>query len=318
MLRKWHLKLRFIGLIALVSSVVSLVFLIRKIRLNKYIKTVLIIMMIMNIICSMIGMVGGLFPASELECRLSLNAWSVMEGTLFMNSLISFLRWYLSYLASKAKMAQTFEIVVIIATGTVFSYGSSPISTNLADFFGYETFWQICKETPDENYTRSLFVSGPIMSIVAFGIGIGLYFNIKLYNFVKKRSVHKSQTPGIIPWKLGNENSEEDLQVPLRATILTTVVSIVILGSFSVILGNALAQENINWVDLKESLNWVFLFHIPMTASLPGVIMLFVVKQQAKIKASQPPQELQFHEQELEIEIVLEGFVTQWYNFPIY
>ena len=105
-----------------------------------------------------------------------------------------------------------------------------------------------------------------------------------MFLFVKSRN--NSEPMELVPWKsLNNDQKKNDLQVPQRATTITTIFLLVYLCSLPIIV-----KRSEIWIDLTYTIA------IVGTPPLP-LMLIFTIKQ--KIKSSvalQPPRNLQFHE----------------------
>ena len=76
--------------------------------------------------------------------------------------------------------------------------------------------------------TEPVFFNPVIFSVVfdAVLVGLGLYFDIKMLIFIKQRNM--VQPVELIPWKSFNASSNiEERKVPLRATIISTVLMVI-------------------------------------------------------------------------------------------
>ena len=105
-----------------------------------------------------------------------------------------------------------------------------------------------------------------------------------MFMFVKRRN--KSEPLELVPWKsVNNEQKKNDLQVPQRATTITTIFLFVYLCSLPIIV-----KRSEIWIDLTYTIA------IVGTPPLP-LMLIFTIKQKTKNSvALQPPRNLQFHE----------------------
>ena len=211
-----------------------------------------------------------------------------------MGSFVSILRFYSAHLASKAKFGKTMTKVLIIIFGFSFSYLPHPFLVNLSDFLRYKSLLEHCKESEKENLPSCPFF--PLIGLsLFFGIiGTGFYFDLKMYFFVKKRQTQSTQGTQMIPWKSTGENCKDDLQVPIRATIITTISTLLMLSLIGLSL--FFTHGNIE----STSYSWLGTTLTISAACFPIVLMVYTVKrqsdQQSKINCTQPPQVLNFHE----------------------
>ena len=283
-------------LVSLTVSIICWLFLVTKLRLNGYIKSILLIMISFNIIFLIGLFFGGLLLKDQFECILHVNLIQIMgSGNYIMNSVISFLRFYMAKLATKTKIIKKSKAILIIIFGSIFSYCWVAILSNLAYHSGHKSiFSTVCHEN-DEKLPPNPITATLVPSGVILGILIGLYFNIQMYFMVKKTQLNSGQGTAVIPWKSNSNNLESDLQVPIRATMATSITTILVIisGIFHVFV----YDEG----DGMQAYYWISLMNGFVSPFLPISLMLFTVKHQTKVQASQPPKGLQFH-QDIELE----------------
>ena len=130
-------------------------------------------------------------------------------------------------------------------------------------------------------------------------IGFGLFCDISLYYFIKQENWNQNQNGStLVPWKSRNPTLKDDVQVPLRATFVTSflILCMLIISTSAMIFANQIGDENLIYFAANMLLFTIF--------TLPMVLVIFTVKRQNKVSVSQPPQQLQFHENEqIELEM---------------
>ena len=153
-----------------------------------------------------------------------------------------------------------------------------------------------CKENPEKKpinaITNLLFVL-----ISVGGCIIGLCCDILMYRFVKKSDANQQNEAVLVPWKSSNQNTtKEDLQVPLRASIISTIsIAILIVGITPLMFLLMGDQKMAAYVGIN-------LFFVSVTL-LPIFLVIFTVKQQVKVNSAQPPANLQYHEKSSDVEL---------------
>lgn len=269
---------------------ICLAFIILILKLNKFIKLLLVLMVTGNMICAISGILSS-FLDKSYQCPFAICSFVAMVGSYTMTSLMSFLRLYMSKLASKAKLAKTKIVLPLTIFGGIFCLCFSALTVILQDSFGFQSLISQCEDSGE----RPKSVILPFLSI-SFLLGmiiLGLYCDISLYKFVKKRNPNPVNNGlQIVPWKTTNQKSEEDLQVPLRASFISSFL-------FFFVLICAILSLVIVYEDNELATNFVIFQIIIFSTILPIIIISFTIKHQKKIGAAQPPQTLQFHEIEL-------------------
>lgn len=164
------------------------------------------------------------------------------------------------------------------------------MSTFLQEQFGFQNM--ISTRCWNETDKPKNFVTPLIAILVHISmIGYGLSSDISLYYFIKKQNWKKIQSgTALVQWKSTDTYSKEDVQIPIRATIITSALILVILG---ISLCGMIKNENdyVMYVAVCTQLSTTF--------CLPLVLVTLTVKHQSKLKVSQPPNQLQFHEDKI-------------------
>ena len=119
-----------------------------------------------------------------------------------------------------------------------------------------------------------------ILHLLSFGSGI--FFDVKMVKFMKNQN--KTQPTELIPWKSVDSNkAQKDMEVPVRATIATAILTTMFLVLLVIYL-----SFNYFW-ELLIACNFSFIIPLPL-------ILFFTIRHKKEEKNnSQPPTKLQFH-----------------------
>ena len=272
--------------IGLIISVKCLVYITLKLSINKYIKTILFTMSIHKIISFSLMTLSTAFmigndSKNHITCLLITQPQMfVMKSNRMLTCLISIIRYLLTWKASKAKIVPEKYLGIGITLGI-----SIPYLTMLANWsfsLDRDNLFKICLdgEASTEMPYPLQFALNIVLALLS--LSIGLYFDIQMLAFVRKR--RKVDPLPMVPWR-SNYDSDEEIGVPLRATITSSVYLLIFLVMF-VVFG---CWFNDFWVIMTI----VSLIHIP---PLP-MLLAFTIKQQNKCHVAQPPGTLQFHDE---------------------
>lgn len=221
-----------------------------------------------------------------------------------MTNLISILRFYMAILAAKAKFAKEKFIIPFIIFASLICYGFASLILYLQNIFGYRNAISKCLNQ-GENIDSWILVG----ILVSFWIGmnlIGLICDILLYKFVKKQDANQNVSGStLVPWKSTNSNLTEDLQIPIRATGISTLLiflSMTLVILFPVFL-------NLESIAAKDFIGYAITFVVLFSANSPFFIVIFTIKRHKKVGQlgtfQQPPKQLQFHmDENLELETI--------------
>ena len=294
------LKLQIANGIGIGISVLCGIFVAIKLKLNQYIKAILLLMTTINLISLVIGLASSLAKTKELGCKMLLDSSMVMAGTFLMNSFISSLRYEMAKLASKARLVKKWQTILKIFLNAVFCYSLLPITPNLQNQFGFYNLMLICEENQDSDRPQNLKLVVLSFAGILFTLCKGMYCNLALLFFVKKTNPEQVKGASLVPWKSTNNNQEEDLQIPIRATVITSLIVFVISIVSCIFVYLTYYDDHTD----PQMFTWAILLSNICTSLEPPVLVLFTVKHQMKIIASQPPQGLQFHENDPPIFII--------------
>ena len=191
--------------------------------------------------------------------------------------------WKASY--AKFLKEKYFNYTIII--GGIFPYINLMINLYLNNGFGRLAAMCLDSSNIGFSYLQLIFN----IPIHAFSLCGGIFFDLKMLAFVKKRN-KTMPIIAIIPWKSRNkEDTEQDVEVPMKATITST--------SFffsSLVLFYLTNLSNDIWITLCL----VSAYYI---TPLP-VLLIFTIKQKNDEKQKvKPRQKLQFHNKDVSVDI---------------
>ena len=198
--------------------------------------------------------------------------------------------------ASKTKILKEKYILLLIGLGSIFPI-LIPLSTSI---FEKGKIVHTCLDLSIEKknmmlhyITLGIYI---IFSILTFGVG--LFCDIQMYNFTKVTDeTNNHNSTNLVPWHRKSISSqggvdEKDTEVPLRATIISSVHYFVTLTLLPI--GELMIHFN---------LYWIYLVIIIITAVTPfPLLLIFTIKRKKENQANhkknqiQPPSKLQFHE----------------------
>ena len=122
-------------------------------------------------------------------------------------------------------------------------------------------------------------------SLFFVSLGSGIFFDYKMMVFVKNRN--KIEPIQLIPWKsvdsMCSSEKETDMIVPIKATIISTIFMV----SFCILIPIFMVLDNFWWITIYIALCSI--------TPLPLTVIFSIKKPKTDIKVVQPPQGLQFH-----------------------
>ena len=215
-----------------------------------------------------------------------------------MTFLISVLRYAMAWKASHAKFLKEKYLNYTIIFGGIFPYINLMINLYLNNGFGRLAATCLDSSNISSHYNLQLMFNIPIHALCMCG---GIFFDLKMLAFVKKRN--KIQPISIIPWKSRDKkDSEEDVEVPMKATITSTSFFL-----SSLVLYYVTNLFNDFWITLC-------LVSAYYTTPLPVFLICTIKQKNDEKKTVQPPQTLQFHNEDLSVDIPDEDFDCQQYR----
>ena len=199
--------------------------------------------------------------------------------------------------ASKTKILKEKSILLLIGLGS-FSSILIPLSSLILEKGKLiNTCLDLGVEKKVMTSTLGIYI---IFSILIFGVG--LFCDIQMYNFTKETDEtnnHNSTIANLIPWHRKSISSqvsggvdEKDTEVPLRATIISSVHYFVTLTLLPI--GELMIHFNLYWMHLMITI-------IIAITPFP-LLLIFTIKRKKEDKSNheknqiQPPSKLQFHE----------------------
>ena len=204
----------------------------------------------------------------------------------------------MAWKASQAKFLKEKYLNYTIIFGGIFPYINLMINLYLNNGFGRLAATCLDSSNISSHYNLQLMFNIPIHALCMCG---GIFFDLKMLAFVKKRN--KIQPISIIPWKSSDKkDSEEDVEVPMKATITSTSFFL-----SSLVLYYVTNLFNDFWITLC-------LVSAYYTTPLPVFLICTIKQKNDEKKTVQPPQTLQFHNEDLSVDIPDEDFDSQQYR----
>ena len=278
----------FIAVITSVNVLVSavcLLYILLKLTLNKYVKAILFVMAIQNIICSIVmtTLSAIIITTNDQsfwtsQCILATITVQFRTHSL-MTPLISVLRYAMALKASNAKMIKKRHVIYAITMCTFSPYFNAALNVimNGRNYFYLDIEVQNMHEY---QLPIVLAIFNVPMSILLLSIGI--FFDYKMFLFVKKRN--QIEPIQLVPWKsVSAEEKENDMDVPVRSTIISTVFIV----SFCIVFSIYMVLNHFWPIPIIVSLYCI----IP----IPLTILFSVKNAKSREGEAQPPRGLHFH-----------------------
>ena len=125
-----------------------------------------------------------------------------------------------------------------------------------------------------------------IRSLHFLSLGSGIFFDFKMLLFVRNRN--KTQPVELVPWKSASpKRKDEDMNVPLKGTIISSMFFFSALIVYYAIF----SSDNV-W----SILCMISAYYI---VPLPFLLMFTIKQKSAEKSVVQPPQTLQFHNEDI-------------------
>ena len=276
-----------------ILALVSLFYVSIHLRINSLIKAIFYFIAIQNLLCFTVMLTAEIIIYTNQEqniitCSLLCYTISLTSSTdSMLTTLISVLRFHMAWKASNAKIAKKG-----ILTAAIFCTILAHYFFIFLIFFSHVYFRTQSEIAWCANEFYDIHTEFPISHIIYFIeavviLFIGLYSDISLYLFIKKRNQNSKESK-LVSWKTSIE--EEKLGVPIRATLVTTITMII----SSVVIPISLSFDYFGkytiWIGLTLGVFWTA-FHLPC-------LLIFTVnhkKKETSIRRIQPPKCLQFH-----------------------
>ncbi len=281
-------------IVGILPSLFCIAFIFYKIKLNGYIKAILFVQTSTNLLSQTLILIASILIGSTEpsmgNCCFLAYPVLIVSGTMKLPSMISMLRIYMAHLSAKAKIAKPIILGNFVFIGLFFNISFDAALESYRNFMNYDSFASTCAKIKLQ--PSNMIV--PLLRSSAFFlfITLGLYCDIRLWKFVKNRqAIHPAQ---LVPWKSSHENQQQDLQIPIRATIFSgfsTVLGVVIVWMILVMYSTHLGETQL----------WIYITVMLLSSSLSQIVLVLGTMKQQNVVASistanQPPVGLQFHE----------------------
>lgn len=201
-------------------------------------------------------------------------------------------------LASKTRILKLWQATTFIIATICSNYILFIVALAWQDYWMGRSAVSLCLK--DDHAPSQPVVPILLASKITICVAFGFACDLSLYFFVRKRNKVEPVGTKMVPWKSGNNvESEEDLYIPIRASVVSSLFmlfSVLIIGC-----GLALAIRVPTGSSLDETFYWCFVSGVILTSCGAPVAMIFFTvktqdKEKSKVNKSQPPQGLQFHE----------------------
>ena len=291
----------------LTISLLCIIYIFWKLKLNQYMKLILIIYTFINTVTLVFRFTANImyFRNDLKHTWLSCTIVSISRQILIMNivqiNCISIVRFYNANLATQARIARPTKvlsfiglipaIIVIVRPLLILQNISSEFRSSVSDCLDLKL-----PENPLATCQAFVAVTFTFLMNTC-----GLYCDIALYKLVKKRNQQTHPTSDTIPFKTVAGNSNDDLHIPIRATLLSLLSLILGLLMFALFIYIDNSSGSSKQLE-TFSLTSVFL------PCLPLLIIYFTIKSKKTMTQnisglSQNGQHqavgLQFHENEV-------------------
>ena len=275
---------------------VLLIYLIKKRLegLNSLIKSIMYFMAAQSFLANLTYLIFTLIMSyyeikTIVSCAIILLSKAVRRiGILLSLALISQIRYYIALRTSQTKSYKKSILKYIIVAVLVVGLGGYIATFAIFALNDMVPLVSICSGSPD-SFPEKI----PIFAIVTMSYAIiiilaNLISDISMLIFIYKRRKKVNPTQ-LIPWKSASKKEENDMEVPVHATILSTL-SFIIMTSIIVFFQKLFEAGPIFHIILW-SLNQLWICFV-----IPYVMLLKIIKT----KKPQPviPQGLQMHDEE--------------------
>ena len=275
---------------------ILLLFLIKKRLegLNSLIKSIMYFMAVQSFLANLTYLTCTLIVSyyqvkNIVSCAIILLAKAVRRiGVLFSLALISQIRYYIALKTSQTKSYKKSFLKYIIVAVLVVGLGGYIVTFTIFAFNDMVPLISICSGSPD-SYPEKI----PIFAIITMSYAIIIIFvnlisDISMLIFIYKRR-NKVQPTQLIPWKSASKKEENDMEVPVHATILSTlslIIMALIIVFFQKLFEASTFLQIIFW-----SLNQFWISFV-----IPYVMLLKIIKTKKPLPVI--PQGLQMHDEE--------------------
>ena len=163
-------------------------------KLNRYMKLILIIYTFINTVTCLFKLISLImffrdaFESTRLSCMVLSYSGTIFIINIVQINSISIVRYYMANLAAKAKIAKPGKVLAFISLISFIVVSSQPFAIFVNDTHGFRSSISdcLCLELPKNSYfPLQTFLAMTVMLLMN---GFGLYCDIALYIFVKKRN----------------------------------------------------------------------------------------------------------------------------------
>ena len=291
-----NINLLITSICGIVTAVFLIIYIIKKMKLNQHLKNTFILMAFHNLIGFFISMIANIimmvfeYQENWYFCTFFINSWIFLIWSNWtLSTVISVSRYYMAWKASKTQIAKRTILITGIILGTLIVYAAS-IVVFIRMHCQKGALLNLCLKSSD-NDQKSM----PIIQILNafYSIGVictGLFFDLKMLIFAKKRKKLEQKSTELVPWKSISSNQKETIEVPVRATAFSSISLLLCMILFPLVLSTLQNKESNFW-------NIIITGSIGAIIYLP-LLLLFTIKRKKKQKvAIQPPKALNFHDE---------------------
>ena len=213
-------------------------------------------------------------------------------GVLISIALISQIRYHIALKTSQNKMYNKDTLKYIIIAVFAISLGGFSVTFTIFVFNDMVPLLSVCSGSPDSMPDKIPWFGIVLLSFSSLIVLVNLISDISMLIFIHKRKT-KVKPIQLIPWKSTSKKEENGLDVPVHATILSSLSFII--TALMIIFSQKLWEARNIFQIIIFSFNQLWINLV-----IPYAMLLKIIKT----KKSQPiiPQELQRHGEDEEAE----------------
>ena len=190
----------------------------------------------------------------------------------------------MAWKASKTQLAKPRVIIGVIIGGISFQICFAASTILIQNWLDMTSEPITCS-----NLEHTVSIETPYTSILAMieltvVVQFGLVCDVLLYFLMKQRNAQ------LVQWK----SSQDELAVPIKATLVSTVSLLMILVCGPMCFTSWYRGKMLLWLGVILGCIWIA-GHVP-------ALLFFTISHQKKVKQTQPPIGLQFHDEEVELD----------------
>ena len=190
----------------------------------------------------------------------------------------------MAWKASKTQLAKPRVIISVIIGGISFQICFSVSTILIQNWLDVTSEPITCS-----NLEHTVSIETPYTSILAMieltvVVQFGLVCDVLLYSLMKQRNTQ------LVQWK----SSQDELAVPIKATLVSTVSLLMILIVGPMCFTSWYTGKMQLWLGVILGCIWVA-GHVP-------ALLFFTISHKKKVEQTQPPSKLQFHDEEVELD----------------